>query len=237
MKRLRNWDNKTWLSSKKYISTFNNFLKSKIRLNKNTKILDIGCGRAYIISSLQKKYNFKEKPIGIDVIKNENIKKNIIFSKSDALTFLRKTNKKFDLILIKQTIHFFNKNQIKFLISRAKTKLHKKGKLLIFSLKTKNNQIACFKKMKINLNKSLKKDELLFKIIKNKLKNSRESNFNFKVNITKKKYISMIESRYISCLLNMTAKDLKIGINELNLKFKNHIRFSDNLRCISYEKN
>jgi ubiquinone/menaquinone biosynthesis C-methylase UbiE len=237
MKRLRNWDNKTWLSSKKYISTFNNFLKSKIRLNKNTKILDIGCGRAYIISSLQKKYNFKEKPIGIDVIKNENIKKNIIFSKSDALTFLRKTNKKFDLILIKQTIHFFNKNQIKFLISRAKTKLHKKGKLLIFSLKTKNNQIACFEKMKINLNKSLKKDELLFKIIKNKLKNSRESNFNFKVNITKKKYISMIESRYISCLLNMTAKDLKIGINELNLKFKNHIRFSDNLRCISYEKN
>ena len=237
MKRLRNWDNKTWLSSKKYISTFNNFLKSKVILNKDTKILDIGCGRANIISFLQKKYKFKEKPIGIDVVKNDNIKKNIIFNKSDALAFLRKTNKKFDLILIKQTIHFFNKNQIKFLISKVKTKLHKKGKLLIFSLKTKNNQIACFKKMKINLNKSLKKDELLFKIIKNKLKNSRESNFNFKVNITKKKYISMIESRYISCLLNMTAKDLKIGINELNLKFKNHIRFSDNLRCISYEKN
>jgi cyclopropane fatty-acyl-phospholipid synthase-like methyltransferase len=237
MKRLRNWDNKTWLSSKKYISAFNNFLKLKIRLNKNTRILDIGCGRANIISSLQKKYKFKEKPIGVDVVKNENIKKNIIFNKSDALTFLRKTNKKFDLILIKQTIHFFNKNQIKFLISKVKTKLHKKGKLLIFSLKTKNNQIACFKKMKINLNKSLKKDELLFKIIKNKLKNSRESNFNFKVNITKKKYISMIESRYISCLLNMTTKDLKIGINELNLEFKNYIRFNDSLRCISYEKN
>tara|TARA_B110000858_G_C17669591_1_gene411257 strand:- start:221 stop:934 length:714 start_codon:yes stop_codon:yes gene_type:complete len=237
MKRLRNWDNKTWLSSKKYISTFNNFLKSKVILNKDTKILDIGCGRANIISFLQKKYKFKEKPIGIDVVKNDNIKKNIIFNKSDALAFLRKTNKKFDLILIKQTIHFFNKNQIKFLISKVKTKLHKKGKLLIFSLKTKNNQIACFKKMKINLNKSLKKDELLFKIIKNKLKNSRESNFNFKVNITKKKYISMIESRYISCLLNMTTKDLKIGINELNLEFKNHIRFNDALRCISYEKN
>ena len=237
MKRLRNWDNKTWLSSKKYISSFNHFLKSKIRLNKNTKILDIGCGRANIISSLQKKYKFKEKPIGIDVIKNENIKKNIIFNKSDALTFLKKTNKKFDLILIKQTIHFFNKNQIKFLISKVKTKLHKKGKLLIFSLKTKNNQIACFKKMKINLNKSLKKDELLFKIIKNKLKNFRESSFNFKVNITKKKYISMIESRYISCLLNMTTKELKIGINELNLKFKNRMRFNDTLRCISYEKN
>ena len=237
MKRLRNWDNKTWLSSKKYISTFNNFLKSKIRLNKNTRILDVGCGRANIIGSLQKEYKFKKKPIGIDIVKNENIKKNIIFNRSDALTFFKKTNKKFDLILIKQTIHFFNKNEIKSLISKAKTKLHKKGKLLIFSLKTKNNKIVCFKKMKINLNKSLRKDELLLKIIKNKLKNSKESNFNFKVNITKKKYVSMIESRYISCLLSMTTKDLKMGINELNLKYNNRIKFSDTLKCISYEKN
>ena len=55
MKGLRNWDNKTWLSSKKYVNAFNKFLKSKIKFNKNTKILDIGCGRANIISSLQRK--------------------------------------------------------------------------------------------------------------------------------------------------------------------------------------
>jgi len=75
MKRLRNWDNKTWLSSKKYISFFNVFLGTKIKFNKNTFILDIGCGRANIISSLQKKYKFKNKPIGIDIIRNKNIKK------------------------------------------------------------------------------------------------------------------------------------------------------------------
>ena len=237
MKRLRNWDNNTWLSSKKYIFTFNNFLKSKIKFNKNTNILDIGCGRANIISALQKKYKFKKKPIGIDILKNKDIKKNIIFNKTDAINFLRKTNKKFDLILIKQTIHFFSKNQIKSLISQAKINLLKKGKILIFTLKAKNNQIACFKKMKISLDKSLKKDKLLFKIIKNKLKNSKESNFNFKVNISKKKYISMIKSKYISCLLNMSARDLKIGINELNLEFNNRIKFNDTLKCISYEKN
>ena len=75
MKRLKNWDNKTWLSSKKYISAFNFFLIKKIKLNKNTKILDIGCGRANIISSLQKKYKFKNKPIGIDIVRNKEIKK------------------------------------------------------------------------------------------------------------------------------------------------------------------
>ena len=68
MKKLKNWDNQTWLSSENYIYQFNKFLNKRVRLNKNTKILDIGCGRANIISALQKKYKFKEKPIGLDII-------------------------------------------------------------------------------------------------------------------------------------------------------------------------
>ena len=70
MKKLKNWDNKTWLSSKSYITQFNKFLKSRINLNKSSKILDIGCGRANIISQLHKKYKFKNKPVGIDIVKN-----------------------------------------------------------------------------------------------------------------------------------------------------------------------
>ena len=111
MKRLRNWDNKTWLSSKKYIDAFNYFLKSKIKFNKDTKLLDIGCGRANIISTLQKKYKFKIKAIGIDVVKNKDVKKNIIFKNIDAIKFLEKSDCLFDLILIKQTIHFFSKKK------------------------------------------------------------------------------------------------------------------------------
>ena len=49
MKQLKNWDNKTWLSSNKYILSFYKFLKTKIKINKKTTILDIGCGRANII--------------------------------------------------------------------------------------------------------------------------------------------------------------------------------------------
>jgi len=237
MKRLRNWDNKTWLSSKKYITSFNTFLKSKINFNKDLEILDIGCGRANIISALQRKYKFKKKPIGIDVVKNKNIKKNIIFIKHNALDYLKKTNKNFDIILIKQTIHFFNKKQVNLLLNHIKSKLSSKGKILIFSLETKNNQIPCFKKMKNKLNKSLKKDEFLFKIIKKNLKNSKEINFNFKVNITKKNYLKMIKDRYISCLLNISAKDLRFGITELKLKLKNKIYFTDTLKCIYFKNN
>ena len=91
MKRLENWDNKTWLSSEQYINSFNNFLKLKIRFNKNAQILDVGCGRANIISALQKMYKFNDKAIGIDVVKNRDVKKNIIFKKIDAINFFNKT--------------------------------------------------------------------------------------------------------------------------------------------------
>ena len=221
---------------KKYINAFNNFLNSKIKFNKNTQILDIGCGRANIISALQKKYKFNNKPIGVDVIKNRNIKKNVIFVKNNALNYLKKTNRNFDVILIKQTIHFFKKNQINLLLNYSKLKLNSKGKILIFSLKAKDNQIPCFKKMKDKLISSLKKDNFLFKIVKKNLKNSKETNFIFKVSIAKNKYLRMIKDRYISCLLDISAKDLKLGIGELNLKLKNQISFIDTLKCITFKK-
>jgi len=236
MKKLKNWDNNTWLSSKKYINAFNNFLNSKIKFNKNTQILDIGCGRANIISALQKKYKFNNKPIGVDVVKNINIKKNVTFVKNNALDYLKKTNRNFDVILIKQTIHFFKKNQISLLLNYSKLKLSSKGKILIFSLKAKDNQIPCFKKMKDKLISSLKKDNFLFKIVKKNLKNSKETNFIFKVSIAKNKYLRMIKDRYISCLLDISAKDLKLGIGELNLKLKNQISFIDTLKCITFKK-
>ena len=235
MNRLKNWDNKTWLSSKSYISQFHKFLKTKVNLNKNSKILDIGCGRANIISVLQKKYKFKNKSIGIDVVANKDIKKNIIFKKIDALKYLKK-QKKYDLILIKQTVHFFSKTNLNNLLNYAKKSLNPKGKILIFSLKTKNNKIPCFKKMRKNLEKSLKRDEALFKIIKKNLKAISYTNFNFRVNISKQKYVRMLRERYISCLLNMSDKDIKLGISEIKLKYKNQIKFTDTLKCISYRK-
>jgi ubiquinone/menaquinone biosynthesis C-methylase UbiE len=235
MKKLKNWDNKTWLSSQSYISQFNKFLKTRINLNKNLKILDIGCGRANIISALQKKYKFKNKPIGIDVVESKDIKKNILFKRIDALKFLKK-QKKYDLIIIKQTVHFFSKTSLNNLLNLAKKSLNPKGKILIFSLKTKNNKIPCFKKMRKNLEKSLKRDENLFKLIKKNLKKISHTNFNFKVNISKQKYVQMIKDRYISCLLNLNIKEIELGISEIKSKYKNQIKFTDTLKCISYRK-
>ena len=164
---------------------------------------------------------------------NNNGKKTKI--KANPLKYLNK-QEKYDLILIKQTIHFFSKTNLNRLLNLAKKRLNTKGKILIFSLKTKNNKIPCFKKMRKNLEKSLKRDEVLFKIIKKNLKKISYTNFNFKVNISKQKYVRMIRERYISCLLNMSNKEIKFGISEIKSKYKNQIKFTDTLKCISYRK-
>ena len=236
MKRLRNWDNKTWLSSKKYITSFNSFLKSKIKFNNNTQILDVGCGRANIISALQKKYKFNDKPIGIDVVKNKDVKMNVVFKKIDAIKYLKKNNNSFNLILIKQTIHFFSKKKINILLNLCKKRLKKNGVILIFSLKTKNNQIPSFKLMKKKLSKSLGEDKIIFTLIKMNLKKLKLYKFKYKVLIRKSNYIKMIKNRFMSCLIYLPKKEILKGVKEIQNNFKDLIKFDDVLECVFYKK-
>ena len=236
MKYLKNWDNKTWLSTNKYINSFSKFLIKIIKINKKTRILDIGCGRANIISFLFKKYNLTKQPIGLDIIKNDNIKKDIIFKKIDAIKYLKKDNKTFDLILIKQTIHFFSKKRIIALLDLCKKRLNKKGVLLIFLLKTKNNQIPSFKLMKKKLNLSLKKDEVILILIKKNFRKFNNKEFKYKVVVKKNDYINMVKNRFISCLINLSKKEILNGVKEIKLNFKSLLRFEDVLECIIYKK-
>ena len=76
---LKNWDNKTWLSSTSYIKSFNKFLIKETKLNKNSKILDIGCGRGKILGNLTSKLRLIKKPIGIDIERHKDRDKRIIF--------------------------------------------------------------------------------------------------------------------------------------------------------------
>ena len=94
MKNLKNWDKKNWLSSDEYISSLTHFLENKINFNKEIRILDIGCGSGKIISTFSKKYEIKNLPIGIDVVKQKDTAKKIKFIKINALKYLVNTKKK-----------------------------------------------------------------------------------------------------------------------------------------------
>ena len=90
--------------------------------------------------------------------------------------------------------------------------------------------------MKLKLLKSLEKDKNKLKLIKKNLKNYKNCNFYFKVNLQKSEYIRMIKNRYISCLLDVSESEIKKGINEIKSNYKNQIKFTDTLNCIVYKK-
>jgi ubiquinone/menaquinone biosynthesis C-methylase UbiE len=236
VKLLKNWDNKTWLSSNSYINSFNNFLLKKKKLNKTSQILDIGCGRGKIFGSLSRNFKLINKPIGIDPVIHKDVDKSIDFRSENIFKFFKSSQNKFDLIMIKQTLHFFNKDKRKKLINICKKRLKKNGVLIIFSLVTENNQIPCFKLMKQKLNRGLERDSRMIKATSKLLIDYQIDIFKFKVSITKSKYIQMLKQRYISCLINLNRYQISNGINEIKKLFDKKINFVDKLISINYIK-
>ena len=237
MAPLKNWDNKTWLSSQKYINSFNQFILNQVKLNKNSRILDIGCGRGKILANLSNKLRLINKPIGLDIENHKDKSKKMIFKRIDALSYIAKTKATFDLILIKQTIHLLKKKQAIKLLSLCKNRLNPNGKIIILSLDPKKNEIPTFSLMKKKLAISLSKDEKIFNLI---LKNESKAivkKFIYEVRILKTKYLQMIKDRYISTLLNFTDKQIKNGIVEIKNDYGNLLKFKDRLICFIIKNN
>ena len=236
MLRIKNWDNKTWISSTKYIQSFNNFLLKQKKLTKHSKILDIGCGRGKITGSLSSKLKLINKPIGLDIENHKDFDKRITFKKTNAIKYLKNNKKKFDLILIKQTIHFFNLKDIKKVLTYSYSSLKVGGIILILTLDTKNNEIPTFFLMKQKLKQSFKRDNLIWKKLLQLDIKKKLTRFNFKVNIKKSIYLKMIKQRYISTLLKFSSFQISNGIKEVDLKYKKNISFNDKLKCIIFSK-
>ena len=229
---IKNWDNKTWLSSKNYINSFNKFLIKNLKINSKAKILDIGCGRGKILGSLSSKLRLRKKPLGIDIINHKDKDKRIKFQKINVIDFSKRNKEKFDFILIKQTIHLIRLNEIKKILYRLKKRLNPKGKILIFTLDTSKNEIPTFKTMKIRLIKSLKRDKKILELISKIFPHRSQKKFIYSVKINKKKYLEMIKNRYISTLIPLSEKQLLRGIQEIRTKYKDKLKFRDKLICI-----
>ena len=234
---IKNWDKNNWLSSKNYILSFINFLLKSKKLDVNSKILDIGCGRGKIIGVLSSKLRLKDKPIGIDLINHRDKDKRFYFKKIDALSFFSLNRIKFDLIIVKQTIHLLRMNEIKILLNEMKKSLSSTGKILILTLNPKMNEIPKFSLMNRKISKSFERDRKILKYIEKLYPKITLRHFTYKVKISKKKYIEMIKQRYISTLLGLTTKQILAGVKEINSKYNNMLKFNDKLVCIIIKNN
>ena len=234
---IKNWDNQNWLASKKYILSLNKFLIRFNKLNSNSQILDIGCGRGKIIGTLSLKLKLKNKPVGIDLVNHKDKNKRVNFKKTDALSFFSTNKRKFDLILIKQTIHLLPLNQLKTLLTQLTKNLNPQGKIFIFMINPYKNEFPQFALMKKKFSISLKHQRKISKLIYKLYPQRILKNFSYSVKISKKDYTKMVSKRFMSILLNLSKNQILSGINEINSKYKKELRFNDKLVCIIIKKN
>ena len=90
--------------------------------------------------------------------------------------------------------------------------------------------------MKKNLQQSFKREIKIKKTLLEFKAKKTLSKFNFKVSISKKKYIKMLQQRYISSLSNLTNNQILNGISEINFRYKKNLLFNDKLECIRFKK-
>ena len=233
---LKNWDNNTWISSKSYIETFNKFMFKQISLNENSKILEIGCARGKILGDLKSKLKLKFKPIGLDPVNHKDKDKRISFQNTDALSFFKKNKQTFDLILIKQTIHFLKMSDIKKLLLLCNKSLNKNGVIFISNLDTYKNELPTFSLMDKKLKSSFKRHQEIFFLISQTFLTVNIRKFEFNVEIPKKKYLDMVKQRYISMLLNFSNKQISDGMKEIDNKYGKVLKFKDKLICFILKK-
>ena len=99
-------------------------------------------------------------------------------------------------------------------------------------LQLSKNEIPTFKTMKIRLIKSLKRDKKILELITKLFPGRIKKKFIYNVEIDKKKYLDMIKNRYISILISLSGKQIYSGIQEINRKYKDTLKFKDKLICI-----
>ena len=91
--------------------------------------------------------------------------------------------------------------------------------------------------MNLGLNRSLKRDIKILKIITKLYPRRMKKRFIYNVKIQKKKYLEMIRNRYISVLIPLSKKQITLGIKEINSKYNNFLKFNDKLICIIIKNN
>ena len=133
---------------------------------------------------------------------------------------------------MKQTIHLFKIKDIKNILKLSKKMLNINGKIIIFTLDPLNNEIPTFSIMKKKLKKALTRDKKIIRSISYLFNGKLIRGFSYKVKISRKKYMEMINSKYISVLLGMSQKTIFSGLNQIKRKYKKQISFEDKLICL-----
>ena len=224
-----NWDRSSWLSSKEYFAKLSNQLIKSLDLHEEIKILDVGCGRGYLLRSLANKANLINIPLGVEPVKHEGpIPHHIKIINSSINSFLDNNNIKFDVVILKQVLHLLNQNEREYFYYKVKKHLYDNAKIVFIHMNDQT-EIPQFPIMKNRLKKSLNSHQYLSEELIKNFKLLKIDNFNYNVNISSKEYLEMIRNKYISVILDLNEEEIEKGIKFIKKNYPNQLSFKDTL--------
>jgi cyclopropane fatty-acyl-phospholipid synthase-like methyltransferase len=224
-----NWDRSSWLSSKEYFAKLSNQLIKSLDLHEEIKILDVGCGRGYLLRSLANKANLINIPFGVEPVKHEGpIPHHIKIINSSINSFLDNNNIKFDVVILKQVLHLLNQNEREYFYYKVKKHLYDNAKIVFIHMNDQT-EIPQFPIMKNRLKKSLNSHQYLSEELIKNFKLLKIDNFNYNVNISSKEYLEMIRNKYISVILDLNEEEIEKGIEFIKKNYPNQLSFKDTL--------
>ena len=225
----QNWDKSSWLSSEDYFSSLIDQILSHINISENDQVLDIGCGRGYLLKKLKQKIDFTSKPIGVDSVNHQKeFKQDLIFVNDTILNYLKNSDLNFDIIFIKQMLHLLSPDERVTLYNQLKNKLSNNGNLIILYM-SKDNSLPTFPLMRSYLQQSLLIHDSIEDEIHQYFNHQKIKKFTYSVSIDKQEYLQMIKNKFMTVLLKMNTSQIEEGIRHINENYEATIKFNDEL--------
>ena len=231
-----NWDKESWISSKSYIDYCVQVLSDSLSINPESKLLDIGCGRANISAALAE---FNDLILPIEAVDlaftgaEKQPKNRVDFYCCDAVEYLSgKPGDIYNGIIVKQVFHLFPADKKQVLLSQIYRCLKKGGRALILQMPAVSRVPMFSRVRQIFDRERLMREEVVTLASHIGLK-TEVTNFSFQVSMAKRDYFDLLRQRFMSVLREFSDSEIETGIAELDKIYpQDNLIFSDDLDVI-----
>ena len=212
-----------WEYSKDFIKFISKNISEHLELKSTDIFLDLGCGSGLFTKEINKQIKFINpifcSDISSDMLANLSDDSQYKCIATDAISFSSQPGL-FDKILIKEMIHHLNREEQECLINNLFKRLNYNGRFLLILLPPTieyplfDSALRKYERLQPHYN-------YLVKLFKEAGFQTQVNFVKYPLNISKTKYIKMVENRYMSLLSSFNDREISEGIDEIKQNYSN----------------